>query len=176
MVTNPRILFVFFMPLHSFPPLLQVSDPNNVRITITNDGATILRAVPVDNPAARVLVDIARIQDETVGDGTTSVTVLCGELLREAEMLVNQRIHPSTIIAGWRKALVIARKALETHAVTHEDDPKAFHEDLLNIARTTLSSKLLNVEKDHFATLAVDAVMRLQGSGNLGTSTNGTRM
>eukprot|EP01035_Chromulina_nebulosa_P066917 gene66917-91640_t len=93
--------------------LQSVSDPNNVRITITNDGATILKSVPVENPAAKVLVDIAKIQDDTVGDGTTSVTVLCGELLREAEFLVNQRIHPMTIMAGWRSAVAIARKALE---------------------------------------------------------------
>lgn len=147
--------------------LQSVSDPNNVRITITNDGATILRSVPVENPAAKVLVDIARTQDDTVGDGTTSVTVLCGELLREAEFLVNQRVHPSTIIAGWRKAVVIARAALEGIAEDHGSDPTQFREDLLNIARTTLSSKLLNVEKNHFATLAVDAVMRLKSSGNL---------
>lgn len=147
--------------------LQSVSDPNNVKITITNDGATILRSVPVENPAAKVLVDIARIQDDTVGDGTTSVTVLCGELLREAEFLVNQRIHPSTIIAGWRKAALIARQALEENAENHNNDPALFKEDLLNIAKTTLSSKLLNVEKDHFANLAVDAVLRLQGSGNL---------
>lgn len=112
-------------------------------------------------------MDIARIQDETVGDGTTSVTVLCGELLREAEQLVNQRIHPSTIIAGWRKAAQIARNALESIAENHHDDPTLFREDLLNIAKTTLSSKLLNVEKDHFAGLAVEAVLRLKGSGNL---------
>lgn len=112
-------------------------------------------------------MDIARIQDETVGDGTTSVTVLCGELLREAEQLVNQRIHPSTIIAGWRKAAQIARGALENVAENHHDDQTLFREDLLNIAKTTLSSKLLNVEKGHFAALAVEAVLRLQGSGNL---------
>jgi len=147
--------------------LQSVSDPNNIRITITNDGATILKAVPVENPAAKVLVDIAKIQDDTVGDGTTSVTVLCGELLREAEFLVNQRIHPMTIMQGWRSAVQIARKALEDAAVDNGNDEALFKEDLLNIARTTLSSKLLNVEKDHFANLAVDAVLRLRGSGNL---------
>jgi T-complex protein 1 subunit beta len=147
--------------------LQSVSDPNNIRITITNDGATILKAVPVENPAAKVLVDIAKIQDDTVGDGTTSVTVLCGELLREAEFLVNQRIHPMTIMAGWRSAVTIARKALEEAAVDNGADEVLFKEDLLNIARTTLSSKLLNVEKDHFANLAVEAVLRLKGSGNL---------
>jgi len=147
--------------------LQSVSDPNNMRITITNDGATILKAVPVENPAAKVLVEIAKTQDDTVGDGTTSVTVLCGELLREAEFLVNQRIHPMTIVAGWRQAVAIARSALDSAAVDNSADEAAFRTDLLNIARTTLSSKLLNVEKDHFATLAVDAVLRLRGSGNL---------
>mmetsp|Transcript_11097 Transcript_11097/g.18622 ORF Transcript_11097/g.18622 Transcript_11097/m.18622 type:complete len:527 (-) Transcript_11097:135-1715(-) len=147
--------------------LQSVGDPNNVRITITNDGATILRSVPVENPAAKVLVDIARIQDDTVGDGTTSVTVLCGELLREAEFLVNQRIHPMTIVAGWRQAALIARAALEKAAVDNSADEAKFRDDLMNIARTTLSSKLLNVEKDHFASLAVEAVLRLKGSGNL---------
>jgi T-complex protein 1 subunit beta len=147
--------------------LQSVSDPSNTRITITNDGATILKAVPIENPAAKVLVEIAKTQDDTVGDGTTSVTVLCGELLREAEFLVNQRVHPMTIVAGWRTAVQIARGALETAAVDHSADPLAFRQDLVNIARTTLSSKLLNVEKNHFAELAVDAVLRLQGSGNL---------
>jgi T-complex protein 1 subunit beta len=96
-----------------------------------------------------------------------SVTVLCGELLREAEFLVNQRIHPMTIMQGWRSAVLIARKALEEAAVDNGADEAKFKDDLLNIARTTLSSKLLNVEKDHFAALAVDAVLRLKGSGNL---------
>ena len=96
-----------------------------------------------------------------------SVTVLCGELLREAEFLVNQRIHPMTIVQGWRTSVQIARKALEDCAVDHSTDLDAFREDLLNIARTTLSSKLLHGEKDHFAKLAVDAVLRLKGSGNL---------
>jgi T-complex protein 1 subunit beta len=144
----------------------------------------------VENPAAKVLVDIARIQDDTVGDGTTrygamlimvylyvlasdqslllcSVTVLCGELLREAEFLVNQRVHPMTIVQGWRLAVQIARAALEQAAVDNSADQARFKEDLMNIARTTLSSKLLNVEKDHFAGLAVEAVLRLKGSGNL---------
>jgi T-complex protein 1 subunit beta len=147
--------------------LQSVSDPNNMRITITNDGATILKSVPVENPAAKVLVDIAKTQDDTVGDGTTSVTVLCGELLREAEFLINQRIHPMTIVAGWRNAVVIARAALDSAAVDNSADEQAFRKDLLNIARTTLSSKLLFVEKDHFANLAVEAVLRLRGSGNL---------
>lgn len=147
--------------------LQSVSDRNNITITITNDGATILKAVPVENPAAKVLVDIAKVQDDTVGDGTTSVTVLCGELLREAEFLINQRIHPMTIVQGWRHAVRIARETLEKLAIDNSSDEEAFKLDLLNIAKTTLSSKLLNTEKNHFAQLAVDAVLRLKGSGNL---------
>lgn len=145
--------------------LQSVSDPNNMRITITNDGATILKAVPVENPAAKVLVDIAKVQDDTVGDGTTSVTVLCGELLREAEFLVNQRVHPMTIMAGWRQAVAIARAALEGAAVDNGNDSVQFEQDLMDIASTTLSSKLLNTEKSHFARLAVDAVLRIKDNG-----------
>uniref|UniRef100_A0A3Q2PI55 T-complex protein 1 subunit beta n=1 Tax=Fundulus heteroclitus TaxID=8078 RepID=A0A3Q2PI55_FUNHE len=136
-------------------------------VTVTNDGATILKAIGVDNPAAKVLVDMSKVQDDEVGDGTTSVTVLAAELLREAELLIGKKIHPQTIIAGWRKATQVARDALREAAADHSNDPDRFQEDLLNIARTTLSSKLLTHHKDHFAKLAVEAVMRLKGSGNL---------
>ncbi|XP_061570073.1 T-complex protein 1 subunit beta [Cololabis saira] len=136
-------------------------------VTVTNDGATILKAIGVDNPAAKVLVDMSKVQDDEVGDGTTSVTVLAAELLREAELLIAKKIHPQTIISGWRKATQVAREALREAAVDHSNDPARFQADLLNIARTTLSSKLLTHHKDHFAQLAVDAVMRLKGSGNL---------
>lgn len=74
---------------------------HNGEITVTNDGATILKSIHVDNPAAKVLVDISKIQDEEVGDGTTSVCVLAGELLREAEKLVEMNIHPQTIVEGF---------------------------------------------------------------------------
>jgi T-complex protein 1 subunit beta len=131
-------------------------------VTVTNDGATILKSVGVDNPAAKVLVDISRVQDDEVGDGTTSVVVLAAELLREAEKLISQKIHPQTIIAGWRKSCDVARAALEASTKDNANDDVAFRKDLLNIARTTLSSKLLTHFKDHFAQLAVDAVMRLK--------------
>ena len=102
-----------------------------------------------------------------MGDGTTSVAVLCGELLREAEKFIDARIHPQTIAAGWRMASQIARKELEAMTMDNSADPVAFKEDLLNIAKTTLSSKLVLYEKSHFADLAVDAVLRLKGSDNL---------
>nr|XP_034193549.1 T-complex protein 1 subunit beta [Osmia lignaria] len=137
------------------------------QVQVTNDGATILKSVGVDNPAAKILVDMSRVQDDEVGDGTTSVTVLASELLREAEKLIDQKIHPQTIIAGWREATNVARKALQNAATDNSADPERFYEDLTNIARTTLSSKILAQHKEHFSALAVNAVLRLKGSGNL---------
>lgn len=146
--------------------ILQTSS-NNETIQVTNDGATILKSIGVDNPAARVLVDISKVQDSEVGDGTTSVVVFACELLKEAESLVSQKIHPQTIISGWRKSVDAAREALVSQARDNGSDPVKFREDLMNIARTTLSSKILTQHKDYFSNLAVDAVLRLKGSGNL---------
>ncbi|XP_022909979.1 T-complex protein 1 subunit beta [Onthophagus taurus] len=136
-------------------------------VEITNDGATILKSVGVDNPAAKILVDMSKVQDDEVGDGTTSVTVLASELLKEAERMVDQKIHPQTIISGWRKATDIARNALLEASRDNSNNLEAFREDLMNIARTTLSSKILSQHKEHFAKLAVDAILRLKGSGDL---------
>ncbi|CAB9528954.1 Thermosome subunit beta (Fragment) [Seminavis robusta] len=150
--------------------MLQKVDPANshgAALTVTNDGATILRSIHIDNAAAKVLVDIAKVQDEQVGDGTTSVAVLSGELLRQAETLEQEyRLHPQTMAAGWRLARGKAREALEQHANEMakrggEGDEAFLRANLLRIAETTLSSKMVTYEKKHFARLAVDAVMRL---------------
>ncbi|KAM3374216.1 hypothetical protein P3S68_012930 [Capsicum galapagoense] len=135
-------------------------------VTVTNDGATILKSLHIDNPAAKVRVDISKVQDDEVGDGTTSVVVLAGELLREAEKLVNSKIHPMTIISGYRMAAECARNALLLK-VDNKKDAEKFRSDLMNIAMTTLSSKILSQDKEHFAKLSVDAFMRLKGSTNL---------
>ncbi|KAH8409259.1 hypothetical protein KR009_011387, partial [Drosophila setifemur] len=147
--------------------ILVATGRNAGQVEVTNDGATILRAVGVDNPAAKILVDMSRVQDEEVGDGTTSVTVLASELLREAEKLVEQKLHPQTIVAGWRLATNVALEALTAAAQDNSGSDEKFKADLLNIARTTLSSKILHQHKDFFANLAVDAVLRLKGSGEL---------
>jgi T-complex protein 1 subunit beta len=157
-------------------------------INVTNDGATILKAIQLDNAAAKILVNISKVQDDEVGDGTTSVTVLSAELLREAERLITRKIHPQTIVDGFRIASKAALKALEEAAVDHQcvvyvlgnardvsdvpfvayrSDEVKFREDLFNIARTTLSSKVLSQDKEYFANLAVDAVLRLRGSVDL---------
>ncbi|KAK0191626.1 chaperonin Cpn60/TCP-1 family [Armillaria mellea] len=111
-------------------------------INVTNDGATILKAIQLDNAAA---------EDPREH--------LQAELLREAEKLIAQKIHPQTIVEGYRIASLAALKALEGSAVDNLD--------LFNIARTTLSSKVLSQDKDYFANLAVDAVLRLKGSTDL---------
>jgi T-complex protein 1 subunit beta len=85
-------------------------------ITVTNDGATILRSIHLDNPAAKILVNISKVQDDEVGDGTTSVCVLAAELLREAEKLIEMRIHPQTIVEGYRIASTAALRALDQSA------------------------------------------------------------
>lgn len=152
-------------------------------ISVTNDGATILKSIQLDNAAAKILVNISKVQDDEVGDGTTSVCVLASELLREAEKLVAARIHPQTIVEGYRIASQVALEALEKSAVdngyailshphlfltkTCSADKEKFKQDLTNIARTTISSKVLAQDKQYFAELAVDAVLRLQGSTDL---------
>ncbi|KAJ3060942.1 T-complex protein 1 subunit beta [Podochytrium sp. JEL0797] len=136
-------------------------------ITVTNDGATILKSIALDNAAAKVLVNISKVQDDEVGDGTTSVCVLAAELLREAERLIGQKIHPQTIVEGFRIASHAAMGALEKSAIDNSKSEDLFRQDLINIAKTTLSSKVLSQDKEYFAALAVDAVLRLKGSTSL---------
>ena len=138
------------------------TEGGNEKITITNDGATILKSVYVDNAAAKILIDISKTQDKVVGDGTTTVCVLAGELLREAEKLVNAKIHPQLIISGYRQARDKAKETLSKIALNNSANKEQFKSDLINIAKTTLSSKLLTHEKDFFAKIVVDAVLRFK--------------
>lgn len=73
-------------------------------MTITNDGATILKLLEVEHPAAKILCELAQLQDEEVGDGTTSVVIVAAELLKNADELVRQKIHPTSVISGYRLA------------------------------------------------------------------------
>ena len=148
--------------------LVSMGDENARKaITVTNDGATILGSIHVDNPAARILIDISKVQDAEVGDGTTTVAVLAGELLREAEKLVQNKIHPQIIIKGWREARKVAQKVLEEISSDNFANKEAFKQDLKNIALTTLSSKLLLLDREKFANLCVESVLRLHGSANM---------
>jgi T-complex protein 1 subunit alpha len=133
-------------------------------VTITNDGATILAQLEVEHPAARVLVDLAQLQDREVGDGTTSVVIIASELLRRANELVAQGLHPTTILAGYRAAVKAAVAYLKKHMVLHVSDLD--DNDLLNAAKTSMSSKILGKEADFFAKLAVDAVQSVKMKAN----------
>merc|ERR1719359_9434 len=104
---------------------------------VTNDGATILKSVWIDNPAAKILIDISKTQDAECGDGTTSVVVLASEFIRNAQHLVEQKMHPQVVIKGYRLALAAAREKLESLAMDNGKDEAKFREDLIKIAKTT---------------------------------------
>jgi len=124
-------------------------------VSITNDGATILKELDVQHPAAKMLVEVAKAQDNEVGDGTTTAVVLAGELLAKAESLLDKNIHPTVIISGYKKAGETAQDILDKLSIPVSiDDEKR----LIEVAITSLGSKGITAAKDHFAKLAVKAV------------------
>src|SRR6266571_1714031 len=124
-------------------------------VTVTSDGATVLDELDVQHPAAKMLVEIAKTQDDEVGDGTTSVVVLAGELLKRAELLLDKGLHPTVINAGFKKAAEKAREILNElgKPVDLKDT-----ETLRKIAVTAMRGKSLGGATEHFANIAVDAV------------------
>lgn len=127
--------------------------------TITNDGATVMRLLDIVHPAARILTDIARSQDAEVGDGTTSVVVLAGEILKEVKEFVEQGVSTQTIIKGLRRASVMAiNKVKEISVSTHEGNK---YDTLRKLAATAMSSKLIHRNSDFFTKMVVDAVLSL---------------
>ncbi|MDH7563641.1 MAG: thermosome subunit beta [Candidatus Bathyarchaeota archaeon] len=127
-------------------------------VTITNDGATIMKELDVQHPAAKMLVEVAKAQDNEVGDGTTTAVVLAGELLVKAETLLNQGIHPTIIIEGYKKASEKALEVLGKLAIpVSADDEKR----LIDVALVSLETKGVTTARDHFAKLAVKAVKQV---------------
>lgn len=127
-------------------------------ITITNDGAAILEEIEVEHPAAKMMVEIAKTQDAMVGDGTTTAVVLAGELLKKAEELLDQNIHPTILVSGYRKATQKAMEIINTIATPVENDDRA---TLKKVAITSMASKAIAAAKEHFADIAIDAVKQI---------------
>jgi thermosome len=125
-------------------------------VTITNDGATILKEIDVQHPAAKMLVEISKTTDSEVGDGTTSAVILAGALLENAESLINQDVHPTVIVDGYRKA---QKKALHFLKEIAEEVTANDKSILTKIAKTSMQTKLVKKESDHLAELIVKAVV-----------------
>ncbi|KAJ2782459.1 T-complex protein 1 subunit eta [Coemansia javaensis] len=132
------------------------------RVTISNDGATIMKLLDVVQPAARTLVDIARAQDAEVGDGTTSVVLLAGELLKEVREHIEEGVGPQVIIKGLRRAAELAIGRIRELAVSVDRSDRAEFRALLEkCAATSMNSKLIGSQKEFFTKIVVDAVTRL---------------
>jgi thermosome len=127
-------------------------------ITITNDGAAILDEVDVEHPAAKMMVEVAKTQDDMVGDGTTTAVVLAGELLRKAEELLDQNIHPTVVVSGYRKAAQMAVETLEKIGIPVDMNDRA---TLKKVAVTSMASKAVGAAKEHLADIAIDAVKQI---------------
>jgi T-complex protein 1 subunit alpha len=133
-------------------------------VVITNDGATILKLLSIEHPAAKILGDLAQIQDKEVGDGTTSVVILAAELLRRATQLIKNKVHPTTVISGYRMALKEAIKHIKDDLVIQIDPNDT--ELLKKVAETSLSSKLIGPESKFFSDIVVKAITNVKtGSG-----------
>ncbi|MCD6409158.1 MAG: TCP-1/cpn60 chaperonin family protein [Candidatus Verstraetearchaeota archaeon] len=128
-------------------------------VTITNDGATILKEIEVQHPAAKMLVEVAKAQDTEVGDGTTTAVVLAGALLRKAEELLEQEIHPTIIMEGYRKAMEQALRAVDSMAEKVDPFDK---KTLKEVALTALAGKAaIAADREYLAELAVEAVVQV---------------
>jgi thermosome len=137
-------------------------------VVITNDGVTILKEIDVEHPAAKMLVEVAKTQDDECGDGTTTAVILAGELLKKAESLIEQNVHPTVISGGFRLAAQKARDVLEELAIKVTPDKK---DVLMDIARTAMISKSVSSSRDQLASVAVDAVSAVAEKKDDGTWT-----
>ena len=128
-------------------------------VVITNDGATILKEMNIEHPTAKMIVEIAKTQEHEVGDGTTTAVVLAGELLRQAEELIEQNIHPTVIIKGYRLAAKTAQKILKN--VSENINIKET-KILKNIASTSITGKVAENAKEHLSKIVVEAIKQIE--------------
>jgi len=131
-------------------------------VTISNDGATLIGLLDIVHPAAKTLVDIARSQDNEVGDGTTSVVLCAGELLKQAKQFIEEGMHSQVIIKGYREACNQCVDRIREISVKIGDKSEAEKRDLLvKCAQTSLNSKIISNYKEFFSNMVVDAVLYL---------------
>jgi thermosome len=133
-------------------------------ITITNDGAAILDEIDVEHPAAKMMVEIAKTQDDMVGDGTTTTVVLASELLKKAEELLDQNIHPTILVSGYRKA---AQKAIETINKVAVPVDIEDSKTLFEVSLTSMSSKAVGAAREHLAEISIKAVKKIADIDNI---------
>ncbi len=129
-------------------------------VTITNDGATILKLLEVEHPAGKVLCELAELQDKEVGDGTTSVVIVASELIKRGNELVKDKIHPTSVISGYRLALKEAVRYVKKNLLIPMETLERSH--LIAAAKTSMSSKLIGPENELFANIAVDAMQNVR--------------
>lgn len=135
-------------------------------VTVTNDGATIVSLLDVQHPAGKILVELAQQQDREVGDGTTSVVIIASELLKRANDLVKNKIHPTTIINGYRLALKESIRYI--NEVLSMSVDSLGKDTLVNIAKTSMSSKIIGSDSEFFSKMVVDAMLAVKTTNNKG--------
>ena len=127
-------------------------------VTITNDGATILKELDIQHPAAKMMVEISKTTDQEVGDGTTSSVILAGALLENAEDLISKDVHPTIIVDGYRKALLQALKILAKVSIKVKPSERV---SLIKIAKTSMLTKLVGKESNFLSEIIVDALLQV---------------
>jgi len=138
-------------------------------VTITNDGATILKLLDIQDPAAKVLAECAQLQDREVGDGTTSVVLLAAELLKKGNELVLQKIHPNTVLSGYKVACKLAIKWLKDNMTIKTGE--LGEAGMIAAAKTSMSSKIINDDSDFFSKICVDAANAVKFNNSKGVAT-----
>jgi thermosome len=134
-------------------------------VTITNDGATILKEIDVQHPAAKMMVEISKATDNEVGDGTSSVVVLAGALIEKAEELINKDVHPTIIVDGYRKSALKSIEIFNQIAQKIDGGNKA---ELMKVAKTSMQTKLVSKESDELSEVVVNAALQVSESRESG--------
>jgi len=127
-------------------------------VTITNDGATILKEIDVQHPAAKMMVEVSKTLDNEVGDGTSSAVIFCGELLSKAEELLKKDVHSSVIVEGYQEASEKTLEILSKIAMKIKPDDR---DSLLKIAKTSMESKLISDDSDYLSKIVVDTILKI---------------